>query len=63
MFGAALVFETRLPDDIAACATARLVGLVTQAVLWVGLATSMIYVDLGLRAVCASAGASSTAIR
>jgi MFS transporter, FSR family, fosmidomycin resistance protein len=49
MFGAALVFETRLAEDIANLrALLSSWGLVTQAVLWVGLATSMIYVVSGI---------------
>lgn len=48
MFGAALVFETRLAGDIDSLrAGLASWGLVTQAVLWVGLATSMIYVVSG----------------
>ena len=49
MFGAALVFETRLADDIAGLRDGLASwGVVTQAVLWVGLATSMIYVVSGI---------------
>lgn len=49
MFGAALVFETRLADDIASLrAGLASWGVVTQAVLWVGLATSMIYIVSGI---------------
>ncbi len=49
MFGAALVFETRLADEIAGLRTLLgSIGIATQAVLWVGLATSMIYVVSGL---------------
>jgi hypothetical protein len=49
MFGAALVFETRLADDIARLREGLASwGIVTQAVLWVGLATTMIYVVSGL---------------
>jgi FSR family fosmidomycin resistance protein-like MFS transporter len=48
MFGAALVFETRLAGDIESLrAGLASWGVVTQAVLWVGLATSMIYVVSG----------------
>lgn len=48
MFGAALVFETRFEGQIASLRdglAAR--GIVTQTVLWIGLATSMIYVVSG----------------
>jgi FSR family fosmidomycin resistance protein-like MFS transporter len=49
MFGAALVFETRLADDIASLrALLASWGIATQVVLWVGLATSMIYVVSGI---------------
>jgi MFS transporter, FSR family, fosmidomycin resistance protein len=49
MFGAALVFETRLADDIERLRGGLASwGLVTQAVLWVGLATSTIYVVSGI---------------
>jgi MFS transporter, FSR family, fosmidomycin resistance protein len=49
MYGAALVFETRLADDIARLReTLASWGFATQAVLWVGLATSMIYVVSGI---------------
>lgn len=49
MFGAALVFETRLADDIARLRQALAsLGLATQTVLWVGLATTMIYAVSGL---------------
>lgn len=49
MFGAALVFETRLADDIAGLrALLASWGVTTQVVLWVGLATSMIYVVSGI---------------
>ena len=49
MFGAALVFETRLADDIASLrALLASWGLATQVVLWVGLATSMIYIVSGI---------------
>jgi hypothetical protein len=41
MFGAALVFETRLAGDIARLRDGLASwGVATQAVLWVGLATS-----------------------
>jgi MFS family permease len=49
MFGAALVLETRLADDIARLRDGLASwGVATQAVLWVGLATSAIYVVSGL---------------
>lgn len=49
MFGAALVFETRLADDIARLRDMLAGwGIATQTVLWVGLATSMIYVVSGI---------------
>ncbi|MBM3650534.1 MAG: MFS transporter [Alphaproteobacteria bacterium] len=49
MFGAALVFETRLAADIASLrALLSSWGVATQVVLWVGLATSMIYVVSGI---------------
>jgi MFS family permease len=49
MFGAALVFETRLADDIARLRDGLASwGVATQAVLWVGLATSMIYIVSGM---------------
>ncbi len=49
MFGAALVFETRLAGDIAQLREGLASwGVFTQAVLWVGLATSMIYVVSGI---------------
>ena len=49
MFGAALVFETRLADDIARLREGLAsLGIVTQTVLWVGLATSMIYIVSGV---------------
>jgi MFS transporter, FSR family, fosmidomycin resistance protein len=49
MFGAALVFETRLADDIARLRDGLASwGVATQAVLWVGLATSLIYVVSGI---------------
>ena len=49
MFGAGLVFETRLAGDIASLrAGLASWGVVTQAVLWVGLATSMIYIVSGI---------------
>jgi MFS transporter, FSR family, fosmidomycin resistance protein len=49
MFGAAMVFETRLADDISRLREGLASwGVVTQAVLWVGLATSMIYVISGI---------------
>jgi hypothetical protein len=49
MFGAALVFETRLAGDIASLrALLASWGLATQVVLRVGLATSMIYVVSGI---------------
>jgi MFS family permease len=49
MFGAAMVFETRLADDIARLRDGLAGwGVVTQAVLWIGLATSMIYVVSGI---------------
>ena len=44
MFGAAMVFETRLADDISRLREGLASwGVATQAVLWIGLATSMIY--------------------
>jgi MFS family permease len=49
MFGAAMVFETRLADDIASLrASLASWGVATQVVLWVGLATSMIYIVSGV---------------
>src|SRR5690349_1786797 len=49
MFGAALVFETRLADDIASLrALLASGGMATQVVLWVGLVTSIIYVVSGI---------------
>jgi MFS family permease len=49
MFGAALVFETRLAGDIARLRDGLASwGVATQAVLWVGLATSLIYVVSGI---------------
>jgi hypothetical protein len=49
MFGAALVFETRLAGDISGLrGLFASWGVVTQAVLWVGLATSMIYIISGV---------------
>jgi FSR family fosmidomycin resistance protein-like MFS transporter len=49
MFGAALVFETRLADGIAGVrALLASWGMATQVVLWVGLATSTIYVVSGI---------------
>ena len=49
MFGAALVLETRLAGDIESLrALVASWGVETQTVLWVGLATSMIYVVSGL---------------
>jgi len=49
LFGAALVFETRLADDIARLRDMLAGwGIATQTVLWVGLATSMIYVVSGI---------------
>jgi MFS family permease len=48
MFGSALVFETRFSRQIADLREGLASwGLVTQTVLWVGLATSMIYVVSG----------------
>ncbi len=49
MFGSALVFETRFSDEIAALRDRFASwGMITQTVLWVGLATSLIYVVSGL---------------
>lgn len=49
MFGAALVFETRLAADIGRLREGLASwGLVTETVLWVGVATSMIYVVSGI---------------
>ena len=49
MFGAALVFQQRLGDQIAWLRDSLTSwGFVTQAVLWVGLATSMIYIVSGV---------------
>lgn len=49
MYGAALVFESRLGDQIAWVRDSLASwGVVTQAVLWVGLATSMIYIVSGI---------------
>lgn len=49
LFGAALVFEVKLGDQIAAIRNGLASwGVVTQAVLWVGFATSLIYVISGL---------------
>jgi FSR family fosmidomycin resistance protein-like MFS transporter len=48
MFGAALVFETKLASEIESLrALLGSVGMATKTVLWVGLATSMIYVVSG----------------
>ena len=48
MFGSALVFETRFSGEIAALREGLASwGMVTQTVLWVGLATSMIYIVSG----------------
>ena len=48
MFGSALVFESRFSDQIAGLREGLASwGLVTQTVLWVGLATSMIYIVSG----------------
>jgi MFS family permease len=49
MFGAALVFQTRLAGEINRLREGLASwGIVTQAVLWVGLATTMIYVISGI---------------
>jgi MFS family permease len=49
MFGSALVFERRFSSQIADLRDGLASwGLVTQTVLWVGLATSMIYIVSGL---------------
>ncbi|MDP1749155.1 MAG: MFS transporter [Reyranella sp.] len=49
MYGAALVFQSRLGDQIAWLRDGLASwGVVTQAVLWVGLATSMIYIVSGV---------------
>lgn len=49
MYGAALVFQSRLGDQIAWLREGLASwGVVTQAVLWVGLATSMIYTVSGV---------------
>lgn len=49
MFGAALVLETRLADEVAHLRDGLASwGIATQTVLWVGLATSMIYVISGI---------------
>ena len=49
MFGAAFVFEARFSEQIAALRNGLASwGLVTQAVLWVGFATSMIYIVSGV---------------
>lgn len=49
MFGAALVFEVKLGEQIAAIRDGLVSwGVVTQAVLWVGFATSLIYVISGV---------------
>ncbi|MDP2377405.1 nitrate/nitrite transporter, partial [Reyranella sp.] len=49
LFGAAFVFEARFSEQIASLREGLASwGLITQAVLWVGLATSMIYVISGL---------------
>ena len=49
MFGSAMVFESRFADEIARLQSGLASwGLVTQAVLWVGLATSAIYIVSGL---------------
>ena len=48
MFGSALVFETRFSGEIAALRERFASwGMVTETVLWVGLATSLIYVVSG----------------
>ncbi|MCW5733867.1 MAG: MFS transporter [Enhydrobacter sp.] len=48
LFGSALVFETRFGSEIAALRDGFASwGVLTQTVLWVGLATSMIYVVSG----------------
>lgn len=49
MFGAAMVFETKLATDIAGLRDGLASwGLKTETVLWIGLATSMIYVVSGI---------------
>ena len=49
LFGSALVFETRFSSEIAALRDGFASwGLITQTVLWVGLATSLIYIVSGL---------------
>ena len=49
MFGAAFVFEARFSDQISALRHGLASwGLITQAVLWVGFATSLIYVISGV---------------
>jgi len=49
MYGAALVFQLRLGDQITSLRDGLASwGIVTQAVLWVGLATSMIYIVSGI---------------
>lgn len=49
MYGAALVFQSRLGDQIAWIRDSLASwGVVTQAVLWVGLATSTIYIVSGI---------------
>src|SRR5262249_43479706 len=49
MFGAAMVVETRLADVIVRLRDGLAAwGVATEAVLWVGLATSMIYVVSGI---------------
>jgi FSR family fosmidomycin resistance protein-like MFS transporter len=49
MYGAALVFQQRLGDQITSLRDGLASwGIVTQAVLWVGLATSMIYIVSGI---------------
>jgi MFS family permease len=49
MFGSALVFETRFSAQIDRLREGMASwGVITQAVLWVGLATSMIYIVSGL---------------
>jgi FSR family fosmidomycin resistance protein-like MFS transporter len=48
MFGSALVFETRFSGQIAALRDGFASwGMITQTVLWVGLATSLIYIVSG----------------
>jgi MFS family permease len=49
MFGSALVFETRFSGQIAALRDGLASwGVITQTVLWVGLATSLIYIVSGI---------------